>query len=132
MMPVKTVGKARDEIRVQLDYHLVHTEHKSSMWRQLLGQHHFRAENIADLMELIYFLWFEACQLPRCCPRCDVCFPIPISKQGLVLCHSLWPNSVCVVSRPGMPGLQYLLLCSMSHKLLKTAWCACTMSLSAA
>ena len=61
----ETVGKARDETRVQLDYHLVHTEHKSSMWRQLLGQHHFRAENIADLMELIYFLWFEACQLTR-------------------------------------------------------------------
>ncbi|KAL0024861.1 hypothetical protein WJX79_007367 [Trebouxia sp. C0005] len=58
-------GKARVELKVQLDYHLVHTEYKSSMWHQLLGQHHFRAENIADLMELIYFLWFEARQLTR-------------------------------------------------------------------
>lgn len=58
-------GKAREELKVQLDYHLVHTEYKSSMWHQLLGQHHFRAENIADLMELIYFLWFEARQLTR-------------------------------------------------------------------
>ncbi len=58
-------GKAREELKVQLDYHLVHTEFKSSMWHQLLGQHHFRAENIADLMELIYFLWFEAHQLTR-------------------------------------------------------------------
>ncbi len=59
------IGKAREELKVQLDYHLVHTEYKSSMWHQLLGQHHFRAENIADLMELIYFLWFEARQLTR-------------------------------------------------------------------
>lgn len=59
------IGKAREQLKVQLDYHLVHTEYKSSMWHQLLGQHHFRAENIADLMELIYFLWFEARQLTR-------------------------------------------------------------------
>lgn len=59
------IGKAREELKVQLDYHLVHTEYKSSMWHQLLGQHHFRAENIADLMELIYFLWFDARQLTR-------------------------------------------------------------------
>ncbi|KAL0019385.1 hypothetical protein WJX77_004716 [Trebouxia sp. C0004] len=58
-------GKAREELKFQLDYHLVHTEYKSSMWHQLLGQHYFRAENIADLMELIYFLWFEARQLTR-------------------------------------------------------------------
>ena len=61
----EAVGTAKEEMRIHLDYHLVHTEHKSSMWRQLLGQHHFRPENIADLMELIYFLWFEACQLTR-------------------------------------------------------------------
>ena len=52
-------------LKVQLDYHLCHTEHKSSRWRQALGEHHFRAENIADLIELIYFLWFEARQLSR-------------------------------------------------------------------
>jgi hypothetical protein len=63
--PSLYIGKAREELKVQLDYHLVHTEYKSSMWHQLLGQHHFRAENIADLMELIYFLWFEARQLTR-------------------------------------------------------------------
>lgn len=55
----------REKVQVQLDYHLCHTEHKSSTWRQMLGDHHFRAENIADLIELIYFLWFEARQLSR-------------------------------------------------------------------
>lgn len=57
--------KDRKEVHVQLDYHLCHTEHKSSTWRQALREHHFRAENIADLIEFIYFLWFEARQLCR-------------------------------------------------------------------
>lgn len=60
-----TADKDRQEVHVQLDYHLCHTEHKSSTWRQALGEHHFRAENIADLIEFIYFLWFEARQLSR-------------------------------------------------------------------
>lgn len=60
-----TADKDPEELHVQLDYHLCHTEHKSSTWRQALGEHHFRAENIADLIEFIYFLWFEARQLSR-------------------------------------------------------------------
>lgn len=57
--------KDLEKVHVQLDYHLCHTEHKSSTWRQALGENHFRAENIADLIEVIYFLWFEARQLSR-------------------------------------------------------------------
>ena len=55
----------QEKLQVQLDYHLCHTEHKSSTWRQALGEKHFRAENIADLVELIYVLWFDARQLSR-------------------------------------------------------------------
>ncbi|KAL3135472.1 hypothetical protein ABBQ38_005952 [Trebouxia sp. C0009 RCD-2024] len=58
-------GEEWEKVVVQLDYHLCHTEHKSSRWRHALGDHHFRAENISDLVELIYFLWFEARQLCR-------------------------------------------------------------------
>ncbi|KAL3158632.1 hypothetical protein ABBQ32_011382 [Trebouxia sp. C0010 RCD-2024] len=58
-------GEDWEKVVVQLDYHLCHTEHKSSRWRHALGEHHFRAENISDLMELVYFLWFEARQLCR-------------------------------------------------------------------
>ena len=64
----------QEKVQVQLDYHLCHTEHKSSTWRQALGEKHFRAENIADLVELIYFLWFEARQLSRAaCMLAKVC-----------------------------------------------------------
>lgn len=62
---VLDAGEEWERVQVQLDYHLCHTEHKSSRWRHALGEHHFRAENIADLIELIYFLWFEARQLCR-------------------------------------------------------------------
>ena len=62
---VLLAGSQTKELKLQLDYQLCHTEHKSSQWHKMLGKHHFRAENITDLMELVYFLWFEARQLTR-------------------------------------------------------------------
>lgn len=72
-------GSKRTQLQVHLDYQLCHTEHKSGQWRNVLGKNHFRAENITDLMELVYFLWFEARQLTRAAKmlykvRCTVLF----------------------------------------------------------
>lgn len=58
-------GQQRRQLQLQLDYQLCHTAHKSSMWQSALGHHHFVVEAITDLLELVYFLWFEARQLTR-------------------------------------------------------------------
>lgn len=113
------------ELKVQLDYHLVHTEYKSSMWHQLLGQHHFRAENIADLMELIYFLWFEARQLTRAANMLLKVLHLLVAmdcslQRGLYsMSGSLQLVSICI-SRDQVSEQQHL--CSTLHDALQVAF----------